>query len=106
MFRIRLKIQREKKKMSQRQLAEYFNLTQSAVGNWESGRSTPDYQMLKKLATFFGVTTDYLLGIDNSAPDSLSDRTENEIFRALQNLTPENKEEVLRFIQFIHSKQE
>jgi len=51
-----------------------FELTQKAVGDimcvsynticsWEKGRSSPDIYELKKLAEFFDVSTDYLLGL-------------------------------------------
>ena len=53
-----------KDNMSQAELAEFLGVTQQAVGKWERDKTTPDYDTLKKLASFFNVTTDYLLGND------------------------------------------
>lgn len=48
---------------TQKQLAEKLNTTNSAVCDWERGRSQPDLQMLTKIASLFDVTADYLLGL-------------------------------------------
>lgn len=62
MFAQRLKELRKIKGVSQIALARQLGLTQQAVGKWETGRSTPDPQTLAALASYFGVTTDHLLG--------------------------------------------
>jgi transcriptional regulator with XRE-family HTH domain len=62
MLHERIKAERNKKGLSQRELSDYFNVTQQAVGTWETGKASPDAITLSKLADFFGVTTDYLLG--------------------------------------------
>lgn len=43
-------------------LGKHFNVTKAAVSNWESGNRKPDSDIIVKLAEFFDVTTDYLLG--------------------------------------------
>ncbi len=62
MFTARLKELRKAKNVSQTQLAERLGVSQQAVGKWESGRSSPDPQTVADIASFFGVTADYLLG--------------------------------------------
>lgn len=47
--------------MSQRALADIIGVSQQTVGSWEVGRTSPDNEMLKKLAAFFNVSVDYLL---------------------------------------------
>lgn len=44
------------------QLGKKFNVTKVAISNWENGNRNPDNEMLIKIADFFDVTTDYLLG--------------------------------------------
>ena len=51
--------------MSQAELAKHLGVTQQAVGRWERQLNMPDYETLKKIASFFNVTTDYLLGKDS-----------------------------------------
>ena len=65
-FSYRLKKIREERKLTQTELATllgYKNYT--TVSKWESGDSLPRGKDLKRLAEYFGVTTDYLLGLDD-----------------------------------------
>lgn len=54
------------RKMSQDALAKAMNVSRSTVAMWETDGSIPDIMTVIKLADFFGVTTDYLLGRDVS----------------------------------------
>ena len=42
-------------------VAKEAGVTQTALSNWKSGRSTPTTKTLKKIADYFGVTVDYLM---------------------------------------------
>lgn len=64
-FRNILKELREDKKLSQIQFAKEFNVSQTTVSGWETGYREPDYDTLIALAKYFGVTTDYLLGLED-----------------------------------------
>ena len=57
-----IKTKRQAKDLTQEQLAEYLNISVSAVSQWESGKTTPDFSMLIPLAEFFDITLDELLG--------------------------------------------
>ena len=61
-FNKRLKDLRLKNKLSQDRLADKTGISQSAIGNWEIGKGIPAATAIIKLANYFGVTTDYLLG--------------------------------------------
>lgn len=106
MLQIRIKELRETKGISQRQLAAILNTSRGSVGNWESGTREPNLKIVKKLADYFNVTTDYLLCIDNKSNNKAFDSKsiEADIFNELCDLTHENKEEVLNFIKFIKTK--
>lgn len=62
MLGIKLKELRKGKRITQGELATAMGVTQQAVGKWETGRSSPDPQTLMRLAEFFEVSTDTLLG--------------------------------------------
>lgn len=62
MFRIRLKELREAKGLSQYSFADAFGISQSTIGNWEAGKREPNFDTMQRLADFFGVSVDYLLG--------------------------------------------
>jgi len=50
--------------LTQEKLAEFLGVSFQAVSKWERGDSVPDIFMLPIIASFFGVTTDYLLQYD------------------------------------------
>ncbi len=61
-FSKRLKQLRTERKISQEELGTLFNLSKSTISLYESGKREPDYNTLTKLADYFKVTTDFLLG--------------------------------------------
>lgn len=62
MFGEKLKELRLRNKLSQSQLAMAIGVTNQNVSDWENGKSETSFEMLVKIADFFGVSTDYLLG--------------------------------------------
>lgn len=74
MFAIRLKNLRQSKKLNQVQLAQRLGVKKQSVSNWENSNIMPSIDMLIKIADFFSVSTDYLLGRNiqqESAPNTL-----------------------------------
>lgn len=61
-FNKRLKKLRMEQNLRQKDIAEDLNLTPSAIGFYEQGKRNPDYEILSRLADYFGVSVDYLLG--------------------------------------------
>lgn len=55
---------RKEKGLTQRQLATLVNLKQANISRWESGKIVPNVLDCWKLADFFDVTLDYLVGRD------------------------------------------
>jgi len=55
---------RHYKKITQEQLADFVGVTKASVSKWETGQSLPDILMLPRLAAFFDVTIDELLGYE------------------------------------------
>lgn len=65
MFQTRLRELRESAGYkSQQSFADAFGVAQSTVGNWEAGKREPNYETTMRLARFFGVSIDSLLGLD------------------------------------------
>ena len=62
MFAQRLRELRKRDGVSQAAVAEMLGISQQAVGKWEKGRATPEPQTLARIAHFFSVSTDYLIG--------------------------------------------
>lgn len=64
MFANRIKNLRCSKEMNQVQLAEKLGVKKQSISNWENDNIMPSIDMLIRIADFFHVTTDYLLGRD------------------------------------------
>lgn len=61
----RIKKLRKSRNISQKAFGEIFNVSQQAVWKWESDLNEPDASTLVKIADFFGVSCDFLLGRAN-----------------------------------------
>lgn len=72
-----LKMLRESARLSQEALAKKINISQSALGNYERGTRAPDKEIVVKLANFFDVSCDFLLGVskDRRREMNLADLT-------------------------------
>ena len=63
-FGERLRCLRTEKKFSAKQLAEHIGVSDAAIINWENNVNDIKGEYLIEIAKFFGVTTDYLLGLE------------------------------------------
>ena len=63
----RIRSLRLQKSLKQEELAKIINVSQASLSGYENEKYEPDKKTLLKLATFFGVTVDYLLGFDKPA---------------------------------------
>ena len=61
-FQERLIEQRKLNGLTQRQIAEYLQIAQPSYIRYENGSAEPSLQNLVKLADYFDVSVDYLLG--------------------------------------------
>lgn len=61
-FQERLREVREIKGVSQQKTAEAVGISKNSYQCYEYGKKYPSFSMLPRLADFFGVSTDYLLG--------------------------------------------
>ena len=59
---MRLKELRKTHGVSQEKLSKEISVSRSTVAMWESEKSQPDNNMLQKLADYFNVSVDYILG--------------------------------------------
>ena len=61
----RIRDLREDKDLNQTQVAEYLGMSQTGYSKYETGENDIPTQVLIKLAAFYKVSTDYLLGISD-----------------------------------------
>ncbi len=60
---MRLRDIREDRDLTQRQVADYLHIRQNTYSQYESGQRGLPIDTLIKLARYFGVSTDYILGL-------------------------------------------
>lgn len=63
LFAERLKELRAEKNIGQNALAKALNLSNASVSYWETGKQVPSAEVIYKLAQFFNVSADFLLGL-------------------------------------------
>ena len=52
-------------KITQKELSKAINIAQSTISGWEQGLFQPTADALIQLSLFFGVSADYLLGLED-----------------------------------------
>ena len=62
MFAENLRILRERKEMTQQQLADALKISRSTIGMYEKGNREPDFETLELIADFFNVDMGRLIG--------------------------------------------
>ena len=75
----KIKFLREQLGFTQSDLAKKLGITRSSVNAWEMGISVPSTQYVVELAGIFKVSTDYLLGVQNTASVSVDGLSETDV---------------------------
>lgn len=93
----RLREEREYLGMSQDQVAAALSVPRAAVSAFETGRRKVSSAELARLARLYGTTPDRLLGAEPAV-----DEKATRLFRATKNLSDHDKDQVLRFVEFLN----
>ncbi len=56
---------RKKKKITQQVAADFLGIQQCTLSKYENGKLEPDIETVCKIALFYGVSTDWLFGIED-----------------------------------------
>lgn len=75
----KIKALREAKGWTQADLARKLSITRNGVNSWEQGLSMPSPACLVDLAKAFSVSTDYLLGVENTATMNVSGLDDKDV---------------------------
>lgn len=92
-----LKKLRTARHLSQQKLADEFQLSQQSIYKYENNLAEPDIQTLKKIASFFHTTVDYLIGYssnDNALLENQLKPDEAHMLLLYRKLSPEIKPHV------------
>ena len=101
----RIKELRKKQGISQQKLADILEVHQTAVSQWETGRTAPDIEASAQMARMFHVSVEYLLGLEEETPtESELKGVDFALYREASDLTAADKEDVLKFIHFLKNR--
>ena len=96
---------RQDRAWTQRQLAEQLHVSIGTISNYENNNHLPDVEKMIDLASLFGVSTDYLLGLCHShvSPDQwnqplLGPLSAGDVVALIQHLPPKQKEAMLTIL--------
>lgn len=113
---MRLKELRKARKYKQTDLAEVLSCSQGVYSRYESGEREPPFDIMKKLADFYGVTIDYLMGgaatTEQTAPQPTPPPAQEkapadnraEAKELLESMTDEEYERALAMLKLLQNK--
>jgi len=100
----RLKDVRKSRNISQKKLGDIIGVQKTTISLYESDKSNPNDSVKEKIAKYFNISLDYLIGvIDDPVPFYAKD----EFLRLPSNATEEEKfmlSEMLNYIEYRRNK--
>ena len=108
----RLKTIMSERKITQSELSKRTGIRQSSISDWLNGRYEPKQDKIYLIAQALGVSPSWLLGYD----ETTSNQTEGYyvylrtrpgarmLFSAAKDITKEEMEETVKYIEFLKSK--
>ena len=101
----RLRELREKKKVSQSEVANFLGIERTTYTAYESGKSRP-VRYMDKLAEYFNVSVDYLLGVSDIPQQKKQnlDDTEKGLLYSYWKLNEKGKEAFSAYVNFLLSQ--
>jgi transcriptional regulator with XRE-family HTH domain len=100
-FGDKIKDLREQRGYMQSHVAEMLGIAPNTLSGYENNNRKPNSATVKKLAEYYGVTIDYLLGSESSINDLEEDFPEGVMVlrRASKELTPEARAQMIKLMK-------
>ena len=102
---------REERNLTQKKLASLLNMSGGTISNYENGVHSPDPGTLCRLADFYSVTTDYLLGRTNYRypPDVLkeyvtTDFTVQNMVNIILSFDSASRNAVIKYVNYLNQE--
>lgn len=97
----RIKNLRDKHDLSQKRVAQALKISNTQLSRYESGDRRPDPEMIRKIADYFDVSTDYLLGRSDDPSPCKSDLPSKSIAQEFPDLADIDPILLRRFVETI-----
>lgn len=96
--------------LTQNAIAEKLGISRSTIGMYETGAREPDFETLEKIADYFNVDTDFLLGRTNQTtmlPETVGKYSKTrELDIIYEQLSSHNQRKVLAYSKNLLSTQQ
>lgn len=103
---MRLRELRKQKQLNQSEISKYLNVALSTYGGYEQGTSEPNIETLCKLADYYNVTLDYLVGHENENDFGYLDELDINILKISKQLNTHNKMQALAYMSGLFTGQQ
>ena len=99
---------RTKKGVYQKDVAKYLGVDRTTYVKYERGDSEPSIDIIKKLANYFDVTVDFLVGEEKKANtlDEQLSGIEFALYGEIHDLTDDEKQDILSYVKFKKSQRQ
>ncbi len=105
---MRLKELRVNRNLLQRDVADVLNCSTTVYCRYEKGEREPPFDIIFRLADYYGVSVDYLLGREESKNDVPKEKTpadkRAEAKTLLESMTDEQYQSALQYLKFLKSQ--
>ncbi|MEY9095372.1 helix-turn-helix domain-containing protein [Paenibacillus sp. RC84] len=103
MYGKRIRELRKSKNLTMKELGKKLSLAESTISGYENETRKPDIEIIEKMADFFGVDVDDLLGrkIKNEQNIDIDDPELGILFYELKEATPEIRERARDFLRYL-----
>lgn len=95
-----IKLLRKAKKITQKQLGDVLGVAESTISMYESGNRQPDVDTMRKIADYFNVTIDYLIGGENIS-SSDKDELDEKIIKIFGSLSEADQAQILDYARYL-----
>jgi len=103
----KLQTLRESRGYMQRDVAANLEIAPNTLSGYERGLRNPDSEILIKLAKFYGVTVDFLLGTENSVSELEEEMPEGfTVLRRMKTLSPLAKNRMIQIMKTLLEEEE
>ncbi|EOO12773.1 helix-turn-helix domain-containing protein [Bacillus cereus] len=92
---------RKQKGITQKELAQSLQLSESTIGMYERNERQPDYNTLIRIADYFNVSTDFLLGRDFNVTEDGNKIELDQWLKDIKFAPSQKREELKRFWKFL-----
>ncbi|MFA7466724.1 MAG: helix-turn-helix transcriptional regulator [Desulfotomaculaceae bacterium] len=102
-FPTKLRLLREEKRITLERVADELAISKSLLWDLEQGRRRVHGDLLRKIAQFFDVSSDYLLGLSKHRARNVigADPDLVDLMRRVEGLSPRGKDQLTRLLEWV-----